>query len=53
MEAMQREVTATILKFTEMVREKLPTNVRQGTVALLTAYVHYRDILNSFIKDQV
>lgn len=53
MEAMQREITATILKFTGMVRQKLRRNVRQATVALLTCYVHFRDILNGFIKEQV
>ena len=53
MEAMQREITATILKFTGMVRQKLRRNVRQSTVSLLTCYVHFRDILNGFIKEQV
>ena len=27
--------------------------MRQATVALLTCYVHFRDILNGFIKEQV
>jgi hypothetical protein len=51
MEAMQREITTTILKFTGMVKEKLKKNVRSATVALLTCHVHFRDILNGFIKD--
>jgi len=51
MEIMQREITTTILKFTGMVKEKLKKNVRSATVALLTSYVHFRDIIAGFIKD--
>jgi len=36
-----------------MVRQKQRPNVRQATVALLTGYVHFRDILNGLIRDRV
>jgi dynein heavy chain len=36
-----------------MVRKKLKNNVRAATVALLTGYVHFRDILNGLMKDKV
>jgi hypothetical protein len=36
-----------------MVRKKLKNNVRAATVALLTGYVHFRDILNGLMRDKV
>lgn len=50
---LQLEIAGTILEFTEMVRKKLTGPVRQSTVALLTKYVHFRDILNGLLKHNV
>lgn len=36
-----------------MVRKRLKNSVRQSTVALLTGYVHFRDILNGLMRDKV
>ena len=36
-----------------MVRKKLPNYTRKSAEALLTGYVHFRDILFGLIKDRV
>ena len=53
MEKMYQEIANTIMLFTGMVRKKLKGNVRAATVALLTGYVHFRDILNGLVRDRV
>lgn len=53
MEKVQKEIAHKILLFTSMVRKKIKSNVRAATVALLTGYVHFRDILNGLMRDKV
>lgn len=53
MEKMYQEIANTILLYTGMVRKKLKGNVRAATVALLTGYVHFRDILDGLVRDRV
>ena len=53
MDKMLREITNMILLFTSMVRKKLAGHMRLSTVALLTGYVHFRDILNGLMRDRV
>lgn len=48
-----QEINTTIIAFTAMVRKRLKNNVRASTVALLTVYVHFRDILNGLLRDRV
>ena len=47
------DVEETIIAFTQMVRKKLNSNVRGAATALLTCYVHFRDIINGLIKSKV
>jgi len=53
MERLQQEIADTIMLYTGMVRKRLKGHVRQSTVALLTGYVHFRDILNALVREQV
>lgn len=53
MEKMYKEIADTIILYTGMVRKKLKGNVRAATVALLTGYVHFRDIVNGLVRDRV
>jgi hypothetical protein len=39
--------------YTAMVRKKLKNHTRKSTEALLTGYVHFRDILIGLMKDRV
>ena len=50
---MYRDIADIVLQLTGMVRKKLKKHVRQSTVALLTGYVHYRDILKGLMQDKV
>jgi hypothetical protein len=36
-----------------MVRKKLPNYTRKSAEALLTGYVHFRDIMHGLIKERV
>jgi hypothetical protein len=42
---LELEIQNRILQFTSMVRKELEINTRLSTVALLTVYVYFRDIL--------
>lgn len=53
MERVKYDIAQTILSFTQMVRQKQRLHVRHATVALLTGYVHFRDILLGLMKDRV
>lgn len=44
LEKLQEAILSTITKFTSMVRKKLKNNVRAAATALLTGYVHLRDV---------
>jgi hypothetical protein len=53
MSDMYQAIADNVLQFTGMVKKKLKKHVRQSTVALLTGYVHYRDILKGLMQDRV
>jgi len=53
MDKMYQDIANTIISFTGMVRKRLDNAIRQSTVALLTGYVHFRDILNGLMRDRV
>jgi dynein heavy chain len=50
---LHHEIASSIIEFTSMVKKRLKSHVRQSTVALLTGYVHFRDILNGLMRDKV
>ena len=47
------EIQTQILQYTSMVRKKLPNYTRKSAEALLTGYVHFRDIMHGLIKERV
>jgi hypothetical protein len=53
MDRMQLEIAETIMFYTGMVRKRLVAHVRISTVALLTGYVHFRDIVNTLLREKV
>lgn len=53
MVSLYRGIQDTIMDFTEMVRKRISYHIRQGTVALLTSYVNFRDIVNSLAREKV
>ena len=50
---LQQEIADTIMLFTSMVRKRLKRHVRLSIVALLSGYVHFRDILHQLLKEKV
>mmetsp|Transcript_42572 Transcript_42572/g.65307 ORF Transcript_42572/g.65307 Transcript_42572/m.65307 type:complete len:90 (+) Transcript_42572:993-1262(+) len=53
MDKLNQEISAKVLLFTSMVRNKLQEHTRGATVGLLTGYVYFRDIVAGLVKDRV
>lgn len=53
MQRLQQEIAETIMLYTGMVRRRLKSHVRHSTVALLTGFVHFRDILTTLLREKV
>lgn len=53
LEKLQNDIAGTIIKFTSLVRKKLKNCVRAAATALLTGYVHLRDINQGLITERV
>lgn len=53
LEKLQKEIDENIIKFTQIVKKKLKSNVRAAVIALITAYVHYRDVNVELIREKV
>jgi hypothetical protein len=53
MEKVMAEIADVIMIQAGMVRKRLPRHVRLSTIALLTGYVHLRDVLNQLLLEKV